>query len=134
MKKINLVLLTGGLTFITANSFAQTTTTSASQTKNADAIAQQMTGAIKQTVTGVTPDQEKQIYAAEQDYANGVLDVKSTTTSNMSSNDKMAKYNQIQAFAQTRDAKIKTILTADQYTQYQRISPPMPAMGAVPAK
>jgi hypothetical protein len=130
MKKINSFIVVAGLVFITTYSYAQTAT----QNKNAsdaDKLATQMTAVVKQTVTGVTPDQEKQILAAEQDYSKGVLDVKSSignNSNNLSSDDKMAKYNQIKSLTQTRDAKIKTILTADQYSQYQKVSPPMSTM------
>jgi hypothetical protein len=131
MKILSSFVLITGMAFITAHTIAQApAVSSTAQNKNvsdANAMAQQLTNAVKQAVTGVTQDQESNILAVEKDYSKGVIDVRNSTSSNMTSSDKMAKYNQLGSLKETRDAKIKTILTADQYTQYQKTSPPMPS-------
>ena len=65
MKIFKSLSLLAGLAFITANVLAQTQTAN----RQPQQMAQKMTDRVKQNVTGITPDQEKQILAAEQDFA-----------------------------------------------------------------
>jgi len=110
MKILKSLTLLAGLAFISAGASAQ-----ASQgSKDPQQMAQKMTDRVKQNVTGITADQESQILAAEKDFATGVQ-----AAHNNNSGDKDAMHSQMETLKSTRDAKIKTILTADQFTQYQ---------------
>jgi len=130
MKTLNSFMLLAGIVFITAHATAQApAATTNAQNKNgsdANAMAQQLTESVKRTVTGITPDEESKILAAEQDYSKGIIDVRNTNPGAGSQSDKMASYNKVMALAQTRDTQLKSILTADQYTQYQKTAAPMP--------
>jgi len=110
MKIFKSLTLLAGLAFITAGASAQ-----ASQgNRDPQQMAQNMTERVKQNVTGITSDQESQILAAEKDFTTGMQ-----TAHNNNSGDKDAMHSQMETLKSTRDAKIKTILTADQYAQYQ---------------
>lgn len=112
MKTLKSFALIAGVVFITANAVAQP-----QQGKmDPQQMAQKMTDRVKQNVTGITPDQEKQILAAEQDFTTGMQSARSS-----SNGDRDAMRTQMESLKGTRDAKIKTILTADQYTQYQKM-------------
>lgn len=111
MKTFKSLALVAGVAFITAGASAQS---QGGGKMDPAARAQKMTDNVKQNVTGITPDQEKQILAAEQDFATGMQTARSN-----SNGDRDAMHSQMQSLKSTRDAKIKTILTADQYTQYQ---------------
>jgi len=131
MKIFSVLILTAGLSFTAGHINAQATAQNKTGS-DANAMAQQITAVVKQMVAGVTPDQESNILAAEQDYSKGVLDVRNSTAgnNNMSSSEKMDKYNQLEALRQTRDAKIKTTLSADQFAQYQKVFPAPPPIPA----
>lgn len=100
-------MLLAGIVFITAHATAQApAATTNVQNKNgsdANAMAQQLTESVKRTVTGITPDEESKILAAEQDYSKGIIDVRNTNPGAGSQSDKMASYNKVMALAQTRD-------------------------------
>jgi hypothetical protein len=81
-------------------------------------MAKKMTDRIKQNVTGVTPDQESKILAAETEYAKGMMDARSS-----SNGDRDAMRSKMEPLRQTRDSKIKGILTADQQAQYEKMNP-----------
>ncbi len=123
MKFFQSVALVAGLAFITAGASAQTSTAtppagmSGGQGMNMDPNqrAQKMTEQVKQNVTGITPDQESKILAAEQTFAKGAQDA-----SISSNGDRDAMRSKIQPLRETRDAQLKGILTADQYGQYQK--------------
>lgn len=121
MKAFNYILLASGLAFFTIHISAQAPATTSPSTgkvqttANANAMAKQLTAGVKQTVTGVSPAQESKILAAEQDYSTGVLGVRDDKSA-----DKMARYNKLESLRTTRDSQIKTILTTDQYAQYQK--------------
>lgn len=107
----SLAVLAALVSFVTVNVSAQ-------QRGNMDPqqMAQKMTDRVKQNVTGITPGQESQILSAEQDFATGMQ-----TARNNSNGDRSAMHSQMESLKATRDAKIKTILTADQYAQYQKM-------------
>jgi len=113
MKPFKSLALLAGLALVTANVSAQ----AASDQGNPDPknMAQKMTANVKQNVTGITPDQETKIEAAEEDFAKGMNDARSS-----SNGDHDAMRAKMQPLRDARDAKMKTILTADQYTQYQK--------------
>jgi periplasmic protein CpxP/Spy len=112
MKIFKSLAIAAGLAFIAINVSAQDQGTK----MDPQQMAQKMTASIKEKVTGITPDQESKILAAEQDFAKGMQDAHSS-----SNGDRDAMRAKMQPLKETRDAKIKTILTADQYTQYQKM-------------
>ncbi|HXB11208.1 MAG TPA: hypothetical protein VNZ45_04425, partial [Bacteroidia bacterium] len=69
---------------------------------------------IKKNVTGITSDQESKILAVEQEFAQGAQDAR-----NSSNGDREAMKSKMQPLRASRDAKIKEILTAEQYAQFQ---------------
>lgn len=73
--------------------------------------AQKETARIKTNVQGITTDEESRILAVEQDYANSIEGVRTYT----GSDDKDGMRKELR---NTRDSKIKAILTSDQYAQY----------------
>jgi hypothetical protein len=77
--------------------------------------AQKETAEIKRNVTGVTPNEESQISDVELEHAKSMQDAQSTIT------DKEAMKTQKKQLCNSRDAKIKAILTADQFKQYMRV-------------
>jgi protein CpxP len=79
-------------------------------------MAQKQTSQIKESVTGISPDQESKILAVEQDYAKSMQDARSS-----SNGDRDAMRSKMKPLRENRDEKIKAILTADQYTQYQKM-------------
>ena len=115
MKILKSIALIGGLAFITANVSAQAQD-GGKQQMDPQQRAQKMTDNIKQNVTGITPDQESKILAAEQTFTKGMQDAWSS-----SNGDHDAMKSKMQPLKDTRDAQIKSILTADQYTQYQKM-------------
>ncbi len=114
MKILKSIALIGGLAFITANVSAQAQ--GGKQQIDPQQRAQKMTDNVKQNVTGITPDQESKILAAEQTFTKGMQDAWSS-----SNGDHDAMKSKMQPLKDARDAQIKTILTADQYTQYQKM-------------
>lgn len=102
-----------GLAFITLHVSAQS---QGGAKMDPQQMAQKMTDRVKQNVTGITADEEKQILAAEQDFVTGMQTARAN-----SNGDRDAMHTQMETLKSTRDAKIKTILTADQYTQYQKM-------------
>ena len=118
MKILKSLALVAGLAFITANVSAQAAATQGGNKPDPQKMAQQQTDRIKQNVTGITPAQESQILAAEQDYSKSMQDAWSS-----SNGDKEAMKSKMEPVKAARDAKLKTILTADQYTQYQNMHP-----------
>jgi|HubBroStandDraft_2_1064218.scaffolds.fasta_scaffold522421_2 Spy/CpxP family protein refolding chaperone len=87
-------------------------------------MGQKMTERVKQNVTGITPDQESKILAAETEYAKGMQDARTS-----SNGDRDAMRSKMEPLRQTRDSKIKAVLTPDQQAQYDKVSPQHP-MGA----
>lgn len=114
MKIFKSLAFIGGLALVAANGSAQAQ--GGGQKMNPQQMAQKMTDRVKQSVTNITDDQAKQILAAEQDFANGVQAARAN-----SNGDRDAMHTQMETLKSTRDAKIKTILTADQYAQYQKM-------------
>ncbi len=122
MKIFKSLALVAGMAFVTAHISAQAPAAAPPApvqgvhgAPDPDQMAQRQTAQVKQNVTGITSDQESQILAANQDYAKGVVAARSNNNG-----DKSAIHSQIQSLREARDAKYKTILTADQYAQYQK--------------
>ena len=113
MKTFKSLALLAGLAFITAGVSAQS---QGHGQMDPATMAQKMTDRVKQNVNAITPGQESQILAAEQDFATGMQ-----TARNNSNGDHDAMHSQMQTLKSTRDAKIKTILRDDQYAQYQKM-------------
>jgi periplasmic protein CpxP/Spy len=113
MKTLKSLALIAGLAFTTTVHLSAQATEQASQ--DPQKMAQKMTAALKQNVTGITPDQETKIVAVETDYAKGMIDSRNST-----GDDHDAMRTKMQPFREARDAKLKTILTDDQYAQYQK--------------
>jgi hypothetical protein len=114
MKIFKSLALIGGLALITANLSAQAQ--GGKQPMDPQQMAQKMTDRVKQNVTGITPDQESKILAAEQTFVNGMQDARSS-----SNGDPDTMKSKMQPLKDARDAQIKTILSADQYAQYQKM-------------
>jgi len=74
-----------------------------------------MTDKVKQNVTGISADQESKILAVEQDFLKAMQDARAA-----SNGDHEAMKAKMQPAKESRDTKIKAILTADQYAQYQK--------------
>jgi len=115
MRILKSLALIGGLAFITANVSAQAQQ-SGKQQMDPQQRAQKMTDNIKQNVTGITPDQESKILSAEQTFTKSMQDAWSS-----SGGDRDAMKSKMQPLKDARDAQLKTILTADQYAQYQKM-------------
>jgi hypothetical protein len=118
MRTYKSLTVVAALAFITANVSAQVPAKNQAS-KDPQQIARVQTNQIKQSVTGITPDQESQILATELDYTKSVQNVLNTT--DMA--DKKAIQNKMAPLRTNRDAKMKTILTADQYSQYELSKP-----------
>jgi Spy/CpxP family protein refolding chaperone len=127
MKTFKSLALVAGMAFVTAYVSAQAPTTAPStpaapaqvqgihNAPATDQMAQRMTTQVKQNVTDLTADQESQVLAAEKDFTTGLQAARAS-----SNGDRDAMHTQMESLKATRDAKIKTILTADQYAQYQK--------------
>jgi hypothetical protein len=115
MKTLKSIAVIAGLAFITINLSAQG---GGGNMGNMDPQqrAQKETANIKEHVTGITPDQESKISAVEQDFAKSAKDVWSS-----SNGDHDAMKSKMQPLKESRDAKIKGILSADQYAQYTKM-------------
>jgi hypothetical protein len=85
------------------------------QTMDPEQTAQKETAEIKTNVTGITPNEESQILTVEQDHAKSIQDAQNTIT------DKTAMKTQKKQLCDSRDTKIKAILTADQFKQYLKV-------------
>jgi len=85
------------------------------QTMDPQQTAQNETAEIKKNVTGITPNEESQILTIETEHAKSIRDAQNTIT------DKTAMKTQHKQLCDSRDAKIKAILTADQYKQYMKV-------------
>jgi hypothetical protein len=111
MKTLKLTALAAGLAFVTLNVSAQ-------ERGNMDPqqMAQKQTDDIKKSVTGVTADEESKILAVEQDFSKSAQDARTS-----SNGDREAMRAKMKPLRESRDAKIKGILTADQYAQYQKM-------------
>ena len=109
MKTLKLATLVAGLAFIALNATAQ-------EKVNMDPqqMAQKQTAQIKESVTGITADQESKILVVEQDFAKSVQDLRT-------SSDRDEMRSKMKPLRESRDAKIKAILTADQYAQYEKM-------------
>ncbi len=79
-------------------------------------MAQKQTDNIKQHVSGITPDEESKILAIEQDFSKAAQDARTS-----SNGDRDAMKAKMEPLRQNRDAKIKAVLTVDQYTQYSQM-------------
>jgi hypothetical protein len=113
-------LVIGGLNVSAQNMEADQTTQKetaqkemAAQTVEADQAAQKETTEIKADVTGITPDEGSQILTIEQEHSKSIQGVENTVTGK-------ALRTQEKELRNGRDAKIKTILTADQFKEYRR--------------
>ena len=82
------------------------------QTMDPEQTAQKETTEIKTNVTGITSNEESQILTVEREHAKSMWDARNTLT------DKVALKTQTKELCDKRDAKIKAILTTDQYAQY----------------
>ncbi len=100
-----------GLAFIALN-------VSASKKSDIDVqkFAEIQTGNIMSHVKGVNSDQENKIFLVEQASDNALLDARNNNNGN--SDAIRIKMNSIRA---DRDTKIKAILSADQFVQYQKM-------------
>jgi hypothetical protein len=107
MKTFNIALLTG-LVFVSMLCTAQ-------EKKPADTkqLAQQQTDEVKKNVDKVSPDQLGKILPVELEFAKGIEDARTKTKS-----DTIAMNKRTLKLCKSRDAKIKTVLTAEQYSQY----------------
>jgi hypothetical protein len=85
------------------------------QTMDPQQEAQKETAEIKTNVTGITPDEESKILGVEQEYSKSMQDAHKTIT------DKDAMKTQCKQLCNSRDAKIKAILTSDQNKQYLKV-------------
>jgi hypothetical protein len=85
------------------------------QNMDPEQTAQKETAEIKTNVTGITSSENDQILAVERDYAKSMQDAQNTIT------DKEAMKTQKKQLCDSRDAKIKAILTADQFKQYLKV-------------
>jgi hypothetical protein len=112
MKIFKSIALFSTVAFFTMHVSAQTSTQNSSELQQ---MAQKMTAEVKSHVTGITPDQESKIVVVEKDFAQGMNEAR-----NQSNGDRDAMRTKMQPLKKTRDAKIKTILTADQYAQYEK--------------
>ncbi len=109
MKTLVTLFLTAVLATYGINSLAQ----SSSTTDPSQQLAAKKTQQIQDKVTGVSQDQLTKILVAEQEWAKARQTAKSNGAS-----DATVK-SQLKTLREDRDAKIKGILTADQYAQYQ---------------
>jgi hypothetical protein len=79
-------------------------------------MAQIQTYQVKQSVNGITPDQEKKILTIEQSFTQAMQQAHAT-----SEGDRNAMHNQSVQLHNDRDMRMKSILTASQYAQYQKM-------------
>ena len=112
MKTLKSFALIAGLAFISFGTSAQ----EGGNKMTPQQMAQKQTDMIKQNVTGLTADQESKILAVEQDAATAMQDAR-----NSSNGDRDAMRAKMKPIRENKDAKIKAILTADQYAQYQKM-------------
>jgi hypothetical protein len=107
MKFLKSLAVIAGLALVTFNVSAQ-------QRQPMD--AQTMTNNIKEKIAGITPDQESKILAANQEFVKGMQDARAG-----GDGDRDAMRAKMQPLREARDAKFKTILSADQYAQFQKM-------------
>ena len=119
MKTLKLVTLAAGFAFVALNVSAQER-----GHMDPQQMAQKQTEQIKSSVTGITSDEESKILAVEQDFAKSAQDARTS-----SNGDREAMRSKMQPLRESRDAKIKGILTADQYAQYQKMEASHQQMG-----
>ena len=72
---------------------------------------QEKTDNIKEHIKEITPDQEAKILTIEQDFEKASQDARTNTKGD-------AMQAKMESLREDRDAKIKGVLTADQYNQY----------------
>jgi hypothetical protein len=106
MKTLKTTIAIIGLAFISINVSAQAPI-------NATQLAQQQTDMIKKNVDKVTPDQQNKILPIEQEFANNMQSAR-----NKSKADTVEMNKRTLKLCKSRDAKIKTVLTSNQYSQY----------------
>ncbi|MGP8217231.1 MAG: hypothetical protein ACLQQ4_16800 [Bacteroidia bacterium] len=111
MKILKSFVIIAGMALISFNVYAQERTPMDPQQ-----MARKQTDNIKKNVTGITPDQESKILAVEQEFSQAMQDAR-----NSSNGDREAMRSKMQPLKENRDAKIKGILTSDQYAQYQKM-------------
>ena len=111
MKILKSLALLAGFAFIAGNISAQEKCT-----KDQQQMAKKETDKVKKNVTGVNSDQESKILAVEQEHAKACDEAKIATKG-----DKDAMKSKMKEACESRDEKIKGILNADQYTQYQKM-------------
>jgi hypothetical protein len=104
--KILKSVLSLGLAFIALN-------VSATKKRDIDVqkFAELQTSNIMSNVKGVTSDQESKILLIEQESDNALLDARNSENSDALRS----------GIRQNRDEKIRTILTSDQFVQYQKM-------------
>jgi|GEM_PF-913389 len=77
--------------------------------------AKKQTVEMKTYVPEITSNEESQLLIIEEEHANSMLTVENTVTS------KAVMKTQTKQLRKSRDAKIKAVLTADQYRQYVKV-------------
>jgi hypothetical protein len=106
MKTFKTAIAILGLAFISINISAQAPI-------NAAQLAKEQTEMVKKNVDKVTPDQQNKILPIEQEFANNMQSAR-----NKSKADTAEMNKRTFKLCKSRDAKIKTVLTASQYSQY----------------
>jgi hypothetical protein len=114
MKTLRYLIFLAALAFSTTHVLAQASTMDQNN-PDPNAVAQKLTSEVKRVVPGITTDQESQILTVETDFSK---DVNAARTN--SNGDEAAFKSKTRPLKETRDAKIKTILTSDQYAKYQK--------------
>jgi hypothetical protein len=100
-----------GLACIAMNASAQTKSTMTSEQ-----MAQKETDKVKMNVTGVTSDQESKIWVVEEKHSKACEEAKTAANG-----DKDAFKSKKKQLCETRDEKMKAILTTNQYVQYAKM-------------
>ncbi|HSY77046.1 MAG TPA: hypothetical protein VK890_09335 [Bacteroidia bacterium] len=108
MKTVNAIILAGSLFCISFSAMAQE-----KSTLDTKQLAQQQTDEVKKNVDKITPDQLSKILPVEQEFANGMRDARIKCNS-----DTVAMNRRALKLCKSRDTKIKTVLTTEQYSQY----------------
>ena len=79
-------------------------------------MAQIQTYQVKQSVKGLTPDQEQKILNIEQSFTQAMQQAHAN-----SEGDHDAMHNQSVQLRSARDMRMKLVLTANQYAEYQKM-------------
>jgi hypothetical protein len=119
MKTLKSFALLSGLAF-----FALAVSAQEKCTEDQRLTAQKQTDMIAKNVTGLTSDQKNRILTVEQDFEIGIQIV---CTDSKGNRDTITSKKP--SLHETLDLQIKTILTANQYTQYQQMEAVQNAQG-----